>query len=74
MSHLVSQVCDSIMNIGPCGTVVMGEPAFLSEEFNHIGEHDIELVSTSGYAKNGALSVLQVLFYRDGWKGEHSQL
>ena len=54
------------MNIGPCGTVVMGEPAFLSEEFISEGEHDIELVSTSGYAKNGALSVLQV---RLGVKG-----
>ena len=53
-------MCDSILNIGPCGQVVMGEPAFLSEEFNVNNEPDIELVTTSGYGKNGAISVLQV--------------
>lgn len=52
------EVCDSIVNIGPCGQTVMGEPAFLSEEFN-TSEPDIELVTTSGYGKNGAISVLQ---------------
>ncbi len=26
------QVCDSILNIGPCANASMGEPAFLSEE------------------------------------------
>ncbi len=48
------------MNIGPCGQMVMGEPAFLSEEFSNSLDPDIELVSTSGYGKNGALSVIQV--------------
>ena len=38
----------------------MGEPAFLSEEFSNSTEPDLELVTTSGYGKNGALSVLQV--------------
>ena len=57
MSH---QVCDSVMNIGPCGQTVMGEPAFLSEEFSNAIDPDIELVTTSGYSKNGAISVLQV--------------
>lgn len=28
------QVCDSILNIGPCANASMGEPAFLSEEVN----------------------------------------
>ena len=55
-------MCDSILNIGPCGQTVMGEPAFLSEEFSNLVDPDIELVSTSGYGKNGALSVLQVGF------------
>ena len=27
------EVCDSLLNIGPCGNVSMGEPSFLSEEF-----------------------------------------
>jgi cleavage and polyadenylation specificity factor subunit 1 len=40
----------------------MGEPAFLSEEFSGTDNPDIELVTTSGYGKNGALSVLQVKF------------
>ena len=29
---LSSQICDSLLNIGPCGNMIMGEPAFLAEE------------------------------------------
>lgn len=53
------EVCDSLLNIGPCGNVSIGEPAFLCEEFTNTGDIDLELVTTSGYGKNGALSVLQ---------------
>uniref|UniRef100_A0A672NCQ9 Cleavage and polyadenylation specificity factor subunit 1 n=1 Tax=Sinocyclocheilus grahami TaxID=75366 RepID=A0A672NCQ9_SINGR len=51
------EVCDSILNIGPCASASMGEPAFLSEETNP--EPDLEVVVCSGFGKNGALSVLQ---------------
>uniref|UniRef100_A0A8D3CSJ8 Cleavage and polyadenylation specific factor 1 n=1 Tax=Scophthalmus maximus TaxID=52904 RepID=A0A8D3CSJ8_SCOMX len=57
-----SQVCDSILNIGPCANASMGEPAFLSEEvqtFETLPRPDLEVVVCSGYGKNGALSVLQ---------------
>ncbi|GAA6071458.1 cleavage and polyadenylation specificity factor subunit 1 isoform X1, partial [Tachysurus ichikawai] len=37
----------------------MGEPAFLSEEFQSNPEPDLEVVVCSGYGKNGAMSVLQ---------------
>ncbi|MCJ8745996.1 hypothetical protein PDJAM_G00136680 [Pangasius djambal] len=53
------EVCDSILNIGPCVNASMGEPAFLSEEFQSNPEPDLEVVVCSGYGKNGALSVLQ---------------
>ncbi|XP_048849144.1 cleavage and polyadenylation specificity factor subunit 1 [Brienomyrus brachyistius] len=53
------EVCDSILNIGPCASASMGEPAFLSEEFQSNPEPDLEVVVCSGYGKNGALSVLQ---------------
>uniref|UniRef100_A0A667X8P8 Cleavage and polyadenylation specific factor 1 n=1 Tax=Myripristis murdjan TaxID=586833 RepID=A0A667X8P8_9TELE len=53
------EVCDSILNIGPCASASMGEPAFLSEEFQSTPEPDLEVVVCSGYGKNGALSVLQ---------------
>ncbi|KAM9494818.1 cleavage and polyadenylation specificity factor subunit 1 isoform 2-T2 [Clarias gariepinus] len=53
------EVCDSILNIGPCMNGSMGEPAFLSEEFQSNPEPDLEVVVCSGYGKNGALSVLQ---------------
>ncbi len=43
------EVCDSLLNIGPCGQVAMGEPAFLSEELAASSpDPDIELVTTSG--------------------------
>ena len=52
---------DSLLNIGPCGQVAMGEPAFLSEEFSSSSapDPDIELVTTAGHGKNGALCLLQ---------------
>ncbi|XP_058877299.1 cleavage and polyadenylation specificity factor subunit 1 [Acipenser ruthenus] len=53
------EVCDSILNIGPCANASMGEPAFLSEEFQDSPEPDLEVVVCSGFGKNGALSVLQ---------------
>lgn len=37
----------------------MGEPAFLSEEFTSNTDPDLELVTTSGHGKNGAICVLQ---------------
>lgn len=54
------KVCDNIWNIAPCGQVAMGEPAFLSEEYSSHSDPDLELVTTSGHGKNGAISVLQV--------------
>ena len=33
ISSYTFDVCDSLLNLGPCGNVSMGEPAFLSEEF-----------------------------------------
>jgi len=59
LTQYTFEVCDSLLNIGPCAHIVMGEPAFLSEEFHSSEHHDLELVTTSGYGKNGALSVLQ---------------
>jgi cleavage and polyadenylation specificity factor subunit 1 len=53
------EVCDSLLNVGPCGNMTMGEPAYLSDDFTALEDPDLELVSTSGYAKNGALCVLQ---------------
>lgn len=59
IASYVFEVCDSLLNIGPCGNISMGEPAFLSEEFSTMQDPDIELFTTSGYGKNGALCVLQ---------------
>ncbi|XP_069698510.1 cleavage and polyadenylation specificity factor subunit 1 [Periplaneta americana] len=59
IASYVFEVCDSLLNIGPCGNISMGEPAFLSEEFSNVQDPDIELFTTSGYGKNGALCVLQ---------------
>ncbi|KAM6125776.1 LOW QUALITY PROTEIN: cleavage and polyadenylation specificity factor subunit 1 [Pterocles gutturalis] len=53
------EVCDSILNIGPCANAAHGAGRFLSEEFQNSPEPDLEIVLCSGYGKNGALSVLQ---------------
>lgn len=59
ITSYIFEVCDSLINIGPCGNISIGEPAFLSEEFNSNSDLDLELVTTAGYGKNGALCVLQ---------------
>lgn len=59
ITSYVFEVCDSLLNVGPCGNVSMGEPAFLSEEFSNNQDPDVEIVTTSGYGKNGALCILQ---------------
>lgn len=69
------EVCDSIINIGPCSQASLGEPAYISNEFIR-DEHDVELLCTSGHGKNGALSVLHrsikpqlvTTFHLDGYK------
>lgn len=69
------EVCDSIINIGPCSQASLGEPAYISDEFSS-NEHDVELLCTSGHGKNGALSVLHrsikpqlvTTFHLDGYK------
>nr|CAG4648139.1 EOG090X0AVX [Moina brachiata]SVE93186.1 EOG090X0AVX [Moina brachiata] len=54
------EVCDSLLNVGPCGQMAVGEPASLSSEFEKRSlDPDVEIVTTSGYGKNGALCVLQ---------------
>lgn len=59
ITNYIFEVCDSLLNIGPCGNISIGEPAFLSEEFTNNPDLDLELVTTAGYGKNGALCVLQ---------------
>ncbi|KAK7115084.1 hypothetical protein V1264_001025 [Littorina saxatilis] len=59
LTSYVFEVCDTIWNIAPCANMSAGEPAFLSEEYANDLDPDLELVTTSGYGKNGAISVLQ---------------
>ncbi|XP_014213908.1 cleavage and polyadenylation specificity factor subunit 1 [Copidosoma floridanum] len=59
IASYIFEVRDTLLNIGPCGNISMGEPAFLCKEFATGQEPDIELVTTSGYGKNGALCILQ---------------
>ena len=57
--HYQFEVCDSLLNIGPCGNVAVGQPFLRSQEFECSIDPDMEIVTTSGYGKNGALCVLQ---------------
>lgn len=59
LTSYIFEVCDTIWNIAPCANMATGEPAFLSEEYANDLDPDLELVTTSGYGKNGAISVLQ---------------
>ena len=52
-------VCDSLVNISPISSMVMGQPFSLSEEFLENVDPDLELVGCCGHSKNGALAILQ---------------
>lgn len=58
-------MCDSLVNIAPIGSMTIGERGVDEEdeskdESKEIGEKpELEIVTTSGRGKNGALCVLQ---------------
>lgn len=60
------EVCDLLLNIAPCGHSIIGESVGDYTEFVNnnndmasIQMNHIDLVTSSGYTKNGAISVLQ---------------
>lgn len=58
------EICDIVLNIGPCGQSIIGESVgdysdFDLENNNLQNSQAIDLVTSSGYTKNGAISVLQ---------------
>lgn len=64
------EICDILLNIGPCGNSLVAESSADMSEFasggvgdetskHHLMPHSIDLVTSSGYAKNGAISLLQ---------------
>lgn len=54
------EMADALQNIGPIIRVAMGEPAFQSGLSNKSdNDVEVEVVTVSGHARNGALCVLQ---------------
>lgn len=53
------RLCDIIYNIGPCGTVCLGEPCTNLENFTTNQDLDVELATTCGYFKTGTVAILQ---------------
>ncbi|XP_055705403.1 cleavage and polyadenylation specificity factor subunit 1 [Phlebotomus papatasi] len=65
LTSFTFEVCDSVLNIGPIGHMCVGQRA-KEEDQEEEGEHDedtaqwdLEIVTSSGHGKNGALCVLQ---------------
>lgn len=62
LTSFTFEVCDSVQNIAPIGFMTIGERS--SEEYvkaeNEVeAKSDLEVVTSSGRGKNGALCVLQ---------------
>ena len=56
------EVCDSLLNIGPIGKITIGEALHISEGLaTDSSDIETELFASSGYDKNGAVTVLQKL-------------
>jgi cleavage and polyadenylation specificity factor subunit 1 len=56
------EICDILLNIAPCGYSIVGESSGDYSEFDSSLKslnHHIDLVTSSGYTKNGGISVLQ---------------
>ncbi|KAI1285461.1 Cleavage and polyadenylation specificity factor subunit 1 [Halotydeus destructor] len=58
LTTLVFELCDDLINIGPCGKACMGEPAFLSEEFAGAHDPQVDVITSSGHGQDGAISIL----------------
>ncbi|XP_055589529.1 cleavage and polyadenylation specificity factor subunit 1 [Uranotaenia lowii] len=65
LTSYIFEVCDSILNIGPIGHMAIGERAVEEEQDENSdvkfvpNRLDLEVVTSSGHGKNGALCVLQ---------------
>lgn len=56
------EVCDSVLNIAPIGYMTIGERSFddeRDEQKDTNAKSELEIVTSSGRGKNGALCVLQ---------------
>ncbi|XP_055694304.1 cleavage and polyadenylation specificity factor subunit 1 [Lutzomyia longipalpis] len=65
LTNFTFEVCDSVLNIGPIGHMCVGQRAKEedhdedSEQDDRATQLDLEIVTSSGHGKNGALCVLQ---------------
>lgn len=56
------EICDILLNIGPCGNSIIGESTGDYSEFEIDSNNRtqlIDIVTSSGFTKNGSISVLQ---------------
>ena len=53
------KLCDTIYNIGPCASICLGEPNIVCDNLSNSKDFDVELVTNSGYAKSGGLTIMQ---------------
>jgi len=54
------EICDMLLNIAPCGHTIVGESTGDYSEFEtDTVQYHIDLVSSAGHSKHGAVSILQ---------------
>jgi len=54
------EICDMLLNVAPCGHSIIGETVGDFSEFNSESfQYHIDLITSSGHSKHGAVSVLQ---------------
>jgi cleavage and polyadenylation specificity factor subunit 1 len=53
------EICDILLNVAPCGHSIVGESVGDYSEFETKNSLQVDLVTSSGHTKNGAISVLQ---------------
>lgn len=64
LRKFIFEVCDSIFNVGPINFMCVGERIEIEEGVSHfrhaenIADIKLEIVTASGYGKNGAICVL----------------
>lgn len=62
LTSFTFEVCDSVLNIAPIGFMTIGERCledYVKTENEQTTKSDLEVVTSSGRGKNGALCVLQ---------------
>ena len=59
VSNYTFEICDMIINVGPCAHSLIGESVGDYSEYSERSQYYIDYITSSGYGKNAGISIMQ---------------